>query len=149
MKEAQHIEFKRQWKDKLMGKHESIPYNPEIAKCFSLAGLIEAWGRGIERITEACKQDDYPMPEWKVEPNGVWVVFEFETDQATQKTTQKSTREQILELLQQDNTMTRDDLADAIGVSANAIKQHLANLQKDQLLKREGGRKQGYWMVIR
>ena len=89
------------------------------------------------------------MPEWKVEPNGVWVVFEFETDQATQKTTQKSTREQILELLQQDNTMTRDDLADDIGVSANAIKQHLANLQKDQLLKREGGRKQGYWKVIR
>ena len=84
-----------------------------------------------------------------MEPNGVWVVFEFETVPTTQKTTQKSTREQILELLQQDNTMTRDELADAIGVSANAIKQHLANLQKDQLLKREGGRKQGYWMVIR
>lgn len=79
----------------------------------------------------------------------MWVVFDFEPEQATQKTTQKSTREQILELLQQDNTMTRDELADAIGVSANAIKQHLANLQKDQLLKREGGRKQGYWMVIR
>ncbi|NLY15919.1 MAG: hypothetical protein GXZ05_05995 [Gammaproteobacteria bacterium] len=61
-----------------MGKHESIPYNPEIAKCFFLAGLIEAWGRGIERIIEACKQDDYPTPEWKVEPNGVWVVFDFE-----------------------------------------------------------------------
>lgn len=35
-------------------------------------------GRGIERITEACKQDGDPVPEWKVEPNGVWVVFEFE-----------------------------------------------------------------------
>jgi len=113
MKEAQHIEFKRQWKDKLMGKHESIPYNPEIAKCFFLAGLIEAWGRGIERITEACKQDGYPMPEWKVEPNGVWVVFEFEPEPTTQKTihktAQKTTREQILELLQQDSKMTRDD----------------------------------------
>lgn len=86
MKEAQHIEFKRQWKDKLMGKHESIPYNPEIAKCFFLAGLIEAWGRGIERITEACKQDGYPMPEWKVEPNGVWVVFEFEPEEQPQET---------------------------------------------------------------
>jgi len=149
MKEAQHIEFKRQWKDKLMGKHESIPYNPEIAESFCVARLIEACERGIERITEACNQDDYPMPEWKVESNGVWVVFDFETDHATQKTTQKSTREQILELLHQDYSMTRDDLADALGVSASAITQHLANLQKDQLLKREGGRKHGYWMVIR
>ncbi len=86
MKESQHIEFKRQWKEKLMGKHESIPYNPEIAKCFFLAGLIEAWGRGIERITEACKQDGYPMPEWKVEPSGVWVVFEFEPEEQPQET---------------------------------------------------------------
>lgn len=132
-----------------MGKHESIPYNPEIAKCFFLAGLIEAWGRGIERIIEACKQDDYPLPVWTVAPNGVWVVFEFESESATQKTTQKTTRERILELLEQDNKMTRDDLAQAIGVSANAIKQHLANLQKDNLLKREGGRKLGYWKVIR
>lgn len=69
-----------------MGKHESIPYNPEIAKCFFLAGLIEAWGRGIERITEACKQDGYPMPEWKVEPSGVWVVFEFEPEEQPQET---------------------------------------------------------------
>jgi len=139
--------------EKLLGKHESIPYNPEIAKCFFLAGLIEAWGRGIERIIEACKQDDYPTPEWKVEPNGVWVVFDFEPEQATQKTTQKtaqkSTREHILELLQHDGKMTRDDLAEATGVSANAIKQHLANLQKDHLLKREGGRKHGWWRVIR
>src|SRR5690606_15817360 len=43
--------------EKLMSKHESIPYNPEIVRCFFPAGLIEAWGRGIERIIEACKQD--------------------------------------------------------------------------------------------
>ena len=131
--------------EKLMSKHESIPYNPDIAKCFFLAGLIEAWGRGIERIIEACKQDVYPLPVWKVEPNGMWVMFEFEVDPATQKTT----CEQIFELLQHDSKMTRDDLAQAIGVSADAIKQHLANLQKDNLLKREGGRKEGWWRVVR
>jgi ATP-dependent DNA helicase RecG len=43
--------------------------------------------------------------------------------------------------------MTREDLADAIGVSANAIKQHLSNLQIEGRLERVGGRKEGYWEV--
>lgn len=72
--------------EKLISKHESIPYNPEIAKCFFLAGLIEAWGRGIERIIEACQQENYPTPEWKVEPNGLWVIFELEADEKEQET---------------------------------------------------------------
>lgn len=44
--------------------------------------------------------------------------------------------------------MTREELAEAIGISANAIKQHLANLQKDGLLKREGSRKEVLWKVL-
>lgn len=64
--------------EKLLGKHESIPYNPEIANAFFRAGLIESWGRGIERIVETCKKESYPIPEWKVEPNGLWVVFMLE-----------------------------------------------------------------------
>jgi DNA-binding IscR family transcriptional regulator len=35
-----------------------------------------------------------------------------------------------------------------IGVSPNAIKQHLSKLQNDKLLKRVGGRKSGYWEVL-
>ena len=63
--------------DKLMAKHASRPFNPDIANTFFRAGLIEAWGRGIERIIEACKQDDYPLPQWQLEPGGLWVTFPF------------------------------------------------------------------------
>lgn len=35
--------------DNLMSKHASRPYNPSIANVFYLAGLIESWGRGIEK----------------------------------------------------------------------------------------------------
>lgn len=63
--------------DKLMSKHESNPYNPDIdiANAFFRAGLVDAWGRGIERIIEACKQDPYRVSEWELEPNGLWVTF--------------------------------------------------------------------------
>lgn len=63
--------------DKLMTKHASRPFNPDIANAFFRAGLIESWGRGIERIIEACQQDNYPMPQWQLEPGGLWVTFRY------------------------------------------------------------------------
>lgn len=72
--------------EKLLTKHESIPYNPDIANAFFRAGLIESWGRGIERIVETCQKESYPIPEWRVEPNGLWVVFTFEAPESQQET---------------------------------------------------------------
>ena len=59
----------------LMGKHASRPYNPNIANVFYLAGFIESWGRGIEKICEACKSDDLPMPEFTINPGDIMVKF--------------------------------------------------------------------------
>jgi predicted ArsR family transcriptional regulator len=50
----------------------------------------------------------------------------------------------LLELLASNKAMTREQLAETIGVSDNAIKQHRANLQKEGILIREGGRKIGW-----
>ena len=44
--------------------------------------------------------------------------------------------------------MKRNKHESKTGVSANAIKQHLANLQKEKKLQRKGGRKDGYWEVL-
>ena len=63
--------------DKLMAKHASRPFNPDIANAFFRAGLIEAWGRGIECIIEACQQDNYPLPQWQLVPGGLWVAYPF------------------------------------------------------------------------
>lgn len=60
------------------------------------------------------------------------------------KTAPKTTRELLLELLASNKAMTREQLAETIGVSDNAIKQHRANLQKEGILIREGGRKIGW-----
>lgn len=46
--------------EKLMGKHASAPFNPNIANVFYLAGFIESWGRGVEKICSACKEDGIP-----------------------------------------------------------------------------------------
>lgn len=62
-------------------------------------------------------------------------------------TTQKSAKEQMLELLASNGQMMRDELAKEAGVSADTVKQHLANLQKAKRLQRIGGRTYGIWQV--
>lgn len=61
--------------DTLMGKHSSRPYNPSIANVFYLAGLIESWGRGIEKICSACTAAGLPKPAFDAKPGDVMVMF--------------------------------------------------------------------------
>ncbi len=60
---------------KLLSKHISEPFNPDIAKVFFLSGMIEAWGRGIEKMIEGCKAHGVPKPVFRGEPTGLWVQF--------------------------------------------------------------------------
>ena len=85
----------------LLSSHRSMPYNPDIANTFFRAGEIEAWGRGIERIIMACKNDGFSRPEFRYDASGIWTIFKFEYPEramtqyeqnATQKSDQKTTR---------------------------------------------------------
>ena len=64
---------------KLRAKHPSRPYNPDVASAFFRAGMIEAWGRGIERMIEACSTAGALEPVIRYEPSGLWVEFRFPT----------------------------------------------------------------------
>ena len=46
-----------------------------IASAFFRSGQIEAWGRSVEKITEACKAWGKPEPFYKVRPNEVMIRF--------------------------------------------------------------------------
>ena len=58
--------------------HSSQPHNPEVANAFFRAGEIEAWGRGIARIFNACHQGGAPEPELRFDAGGVWMTFRFD-----------------------------------------------------------------------
>jgi ATP-dependent DNA helicase RecG len=59
----------------LLSKHRSRPYNPKIASTFFRAGLIETWGRGIEKITDACREAGKRAPEFKASSSEIAVTF--------------------------------------------------------------------------
>ena len=62
---------------KLKGKHSSCPFNPDVANAFFRAGMIEAWGRGIELIFGACRDARIPEPALRYEPSDLWLEFTF------------------------------------------------------------------------
>ncbi len=62
--------------EKLLKKHKSAPYNPLIAGAFFRTGDIEAWGRGIATIRNACRENGTEFPAFEAEPTGMMVEFE-------------------------------------------------------------------------
>lgn len=54
----------------------------------------------------------------------------------------------MLEMLSEDSKMIISELAGKMGMSARKVSQELKSLREEfQVLKREGGRKNGYWVV--
>ena len=60
--------------DKLFMKHSSKPFNPKLANVFFKSGMNEAWGRGFEKIREACALYDGPLPEYEINEAGIMVL---------------------------------------------------------------------------
>ena len=61
--------------EKLFKKHSSKPFNPKLAQVFFKSGMIEIWGRGFDRIRDACvKYGNTPLPEYDIGETGVMVL---------------------------------------------------------------------------
>lgn len=143
--------------DTLLSSHSSQPYNSSIANTFFRAGEIEAWGRGIERIITACKNDGFSIPEFRYDASGIWTIFRFEYPERTMiqnvpETIQKKLSKQqeaILIYLSKHPDATRKELIEDIpDATMGGIIHNLSRLQELGLLKRVGGRKQGYWQIV-
>lgn len=59
----------------LLESHSSKPFNPDIARVFYRAGYIESWGRGIQKICDACKNLGSDLPEYIVHGDNIMVKF--------------------------------------------------------------------------
>ena len=100
--------------------------------------------------------------QWLGEIPGHWGVFQFRKffkikkeivgregmDSTTQKTF-NTTQKKILNYLKEHPHATRKDMETVIGeITEDGIKFNIGKLQQYGLLKREGGRKSGTWVVI-
>ena len=59
----------------MSGSSRSIPRNPLIAGAFHRTGVIEVWGRGTNRVIEACRAYGIADPIFTEVSGGVTVTF--------------------------------------------------------------------------
>ncbi len=144
--------------ENLLVKHASRPFNPNIANVFYLAGFIESWGRGIEKICEACKADDLPVPEFTVNPSDIMVKFTAPedrvvhgpgkvTDGVTDEVTDAERR--ILDKLRIDPGYSYVMIAENLGISKKTVAAHIKSLKEKGVIERVGNNKTGHWKINR
>jgi ATP-dependent DNA helicase RecG len=146
---------------KLLTKHASRPFNPGVASAFFRAGLIESWGRGVEKMVAACTDAGVPGPTFRAEEGGLWTEFQFSaayvramaptappTQETTQKTTQETTQEKILRMLKAKPTITRRELAEKLSLTEDGVKYHLQKMRTEGRIRHVGPTKAGTWEVL-
>ena len=156
--------------DELLGEHASLPYNPNVANAFFRAGEIEAWGRGIQRIFQACRDAATPKPRVRFAGHDLWMEFNFASAylqavsttggrkpiteagaRASVKTSVKTSVKMVdamLELLRRTPQMTLAEVAGKVGRTVRAVEMASAKLVKAGRLRFVGPQKGGHWEVL-
>lgn len=60
----------------------------------------------------------------------------------------RKSREKIIALLSQDNSLSAATLAERIGITPKAVEKHIAKMKAEGILKRVGPDKGGHWQVV-
>ena len=140
----------------LMQKHASQPFNPAIANVFFLVGLIESWGRGIDKITQESESFNNVTPKFRFD-NGLWVEFNF--NQAAILSTNDGlvdglvdglaeSQKQIVYLITQNPKISIKEMSNQIGISTTAIDKNITTLKDKKIIERIGSGKAGKWVIM-
>ncbi len=155
--------FPEDWTvENLLGKHRSRAYNPLIANTFFWAGFIEAWGRGIEKIRESCKNAGNEMPEYQVMRDEITVVFkglnnknvgENVGENLAKKLLGYSAKKlkkalEIIEIIKLNSKMTQQEVAHEIGSTERTVTRYMTDMKNAGLIIREGGSNGGSWKIL-
>ena len=146
----------------LYQKHGSKPYNPNIAHVFYLAGHIESWGRGIEKIFDSCIENDLPMPKYYINPTDIMIEFDAPqrlvidnfskvNDRVTDRVTDRvnDNMVKVLNIISEDPGYSYNDIADKVAISRKGVATIIKKLKEQGIIERVGNNKKGYWKIKR
>ncbi|MDR1803456.1 MAG: HTH domain-containing protein [Treponema sp.] len=142
----------------LLSTHRSRPYNPKIANTFFRSGFIEAWGRGIERITTVCKDLGNPIPLFEASGDEIKVTFytginsgkkfvEKFTNEFVEKSVANAVQQTIIKLMIEHPTISAKVIGEKIGMSSRGVQKNIDVLKRHGFVVRIGSAKGGSWSV--
>ena len=135
-----------------MGAHASKPYNPDIARVFYRAGYIESWGRGIQKIIDACKNLSADEPEYIVSGGDIMVKFTAlqsakVPDSKAPKPQDDALENRMLIVLKENPKIKQMDLVAELNTSRATVQRLMKELVDSGKIERKGGKRYGYWEI--
>lgn len=115
---------------------KSCPRNPELMRIFQDMELVERLGSGVRRILNA-----YAPDEFEISDTFFRVTFWYK--QAFDEPVQKNYQKKILEAIEADPQITRQEQAKIVGISESGVKWQLKKLKDEGKLDRIGSLKGG------
>jgi ATP-dependent DNA helicase RecG len=132
--------------------HESLPWNPLIARVFYRCGVIEAWGRGTIKMEELTSRAGLPSP--KIYENAGCVVVQFcpmvspPPRQETEHVTERQKQIQLILGANSGGMAFRQIQAELAGdIPAWEIKNELSALKKIGLATSHGRGRGARWSL--
>lgn len=122
-----------------------------VSEMDNRAGFIESWGRGIQKICDACKNLGAEEPEYIVHGEDIMVKFKaLKSARVTEKVTETLTESEkkILGILRENPSLTYVELADRLKISRKTVSQKLKLLKDKGIIVRVGSAKKGYWKLL-
>jgi len=133
--------------------HESLPWNPLLARVFYRRGVIESWGRGTIKMAELAQQAGLPRPDFEESGGCVTVRFRPSHYIAPERIRHTLTTRQrhILTLLGRRRQMALREIREVLGdqVADWAVKDDLALLKGVKLVDTAGHGRGAYWYLVK
>lgn len=122
--------------------------NPKMQNMFRMIGFGENIGSGFPTILDSCRQEHWEKPVLSDDTilNEVSLTLKFPV--AEENVQEKTREEQILELLQKNNAISIRELAEQLDLTTKTIQRDLDKLKSQNLIRRVGPDKGGYWEII-
>jgi ATP-dependent DNA helicase RecG len=135
--------------EKLFEPHESLPWNPLIARVFYRRGIIETWGRGTLKMAELTERAGLPRPEIEEQAGCVVVRFRPSKYIPPRQVKQDLTERQraILEVLAERRVIARKEIVAALNEPELAIRDDLERLRGLGLVETTGHGRGAVWSL--
>ena len=132
-----------------LGHFTPFPKNPTLSKFFMQMGRGEELGSGVLNVTKYLPFYTKGGKPRFIEGDQFVAVIPLPSEtELSEKTTQETTQERIVDLLRTDPSITRRELAVKIGIGPDGIKYHLEIMKSAGRIRHVGPTKGGHWEAL-
>ncbi|SEW52368.1 ATP-binding protein [Chitinophaga arvensicola] len=136
--------------DELRKEHSSYPRNKNIANVFFKSGYIESWGRGINKIIDACFEAGLPEPLIEEEQGGFSITFlkDIYTEDFLRRYDLEERHIKVLLFMKANERISNREYQELFNVSKRTASYDLQLLLEKNLILKIGSTGKGTYYVL-